>query len=118
MTLELRVNNLPDKFVVHHLDGNSKNNCIDNLALITITAHNRIHSHSPWNKGLTKQDHKWREALEKARITKSKNYLVLCSKTVQLQSAGHKLREIASLQGISRRQVSDRIKAHKNHVKN
>ena len=35
---------VPDGFCIHHLDGNKKNNDIENLALIDALTHKRIHS--------------------------------------------------------------------------
>lgn len=36
--------------VVHHIDGNKKNNHINNLALMDRTAHTRLHALERWNK--------------------------------------------------------------------
>jgi len=110
---------IPKGLVVHHIDGNPKNNDIDNLCLLTMTAHNRIHAHPAWNKGLTtKTNKKWSKTIRKIKKVKFINYLSKCKKAVELQLGGMKLREIAMAQGISRRQVSDRIKTYKNYVKN
>jgi hypothetical protein len=35
---------------VHHLDGNKLNNCIDNLDIIDIVEHGRMHANQRWNK--------------------------------------------------------------------
>lgn len=40
----LGLTELPKGFVVHHIDGNKKNNDIDNLALITNPGHSKLHS--------------------------------------------------------------------------
>lgn len=39
-------------FLIHHIDGNKKNNNISNLQITTSIEHNNIHSHPAWNKGL------------------------------------------------------------------
>lgn len=40
----LGLTEIPKGFVVHHIDGNKKNNDISNLALVTISGHSKIHS--------------------------------------------------------------------------
>ena len=70
----LNIPKIPKNFVVHHIDGNKKNNDINNLAIVTITAHNRIHKHTSWNKGLKSDDVLWGKTLEKALKTRKENY--------------------------------------------
>lgn len=40
----LGITEIPVGFVVHHVDGNTKHNDISNLALVSLSAHSRIHS--------------------------------------------------------------------------
>ena len=118
MCIALGIYFIPKGLLVHHLDGNKKNNDINNLALITLTAHNRIHCHSPWNKnlkaGLSK---KWDDAKKLAQESRFKTFLPKFKEAFELQNSGKKLREIALIQGTSRRQVSDRIKRYKIYIK-
>lgn len=44
MCKHLGITQIPKGFVVHHIDYNKKNNDISNLALVTISAHGRLHS--------------------------------------------------------------------------
>lgn len=44
MCEHLGLSELPAGYVVHHIDGNKKNNHIDNLCLITVSGHGKIHS--------------------------------------------------------------------------
>jgi hypothetical protein len=39
----LGITQIPDGFVVHHIDGDKKNNSIDNLSLMTKSAHSTLH---------------------------------------------------------------------------
>lgn len=115
--IAIGINFIPKGFSVHHLDKNTRNNHINNLALMTITAHNRIHSHRAWNKGITvKTSKKWAEAIDKAQANRFKTFLPKFKESFELQNSGKKLREIALIQGISCRQVSDRIKRYKKHI--
>ena len=43
-----------EKLMIHHIDHNMYNNCIDNLAQLTVQKHNKIHctGRTPWNKGI------------------------------------------------------------------
>lgn len=118
MCIELGINEIPKTLIIHHIDGNKRNNHIDNLSIMTEVAHNRIHSHPSWNKGVTKKTSiKWAKTHEKAQKQRFKTFLPFFKEAFELQLKGKKLREIALIQGVSRRQVSDRIKRYKNYIK-
>jgi hypothetical protein len=118
MCIALGIDFIPEGLLVHHLDGNKKNNDINNLALITDTAHNRIHGHTPWNKGLKASlSKKWYDTIKIAQENRFKTFLPKFKEAFELQNSGKKLREIAVIQGTSRRQVSDRIKRYKIYIK-
>lgn len=71
--LALNIPRIPKGFYVHHVDGNKRNNDINNLALVTHTLHNRIHAHEPWNKGLTTHSSpKWAETIKKIHEKRNK----------------------------------------------
>ena len=44
MCEHLGLTELPKGYVVHHIDGNKKNNTIDNLAVMTVSGHSKLHS--------------------------------------------------------------------------
>ena len=78
---------------------------------MTITAHNRIHAHSPWNKGIKADTNKkWADTHKKAQAHRWQTFLPLFAKTYQLKQEGKSAREIAIIQGITSRQVYDRLK--------
>lgn len=111
----LGIGKLPKELVVHHIDGNPRNDDINNLSLMTYTAHNRIHSKDReiWNKGLTvNTNKKWRNTVDKAQKKREAHFFAIFRETFKLREGGLKLRQIADEQGISRRQVSDRINGY------
>jgi hypothetical protein len=111
--ISLNIPKIPKGFVVHHLDENKRNNHIDNLALVTTTAHNRIHSHEAWNKGIKKGDNKiFDNALFKIRISREKHFFNLFKKTYELKNKGLDTEEISKKLGISRSTVKLRIKRY------
>lgn len=44
MAQALGLRRLPEKWAVHHIDGDKQNNTLDNLALVTAAGHKAIHS--------------------------------------------------------------------------
>jgi DNA-binding XRE family transcriptional regulator len=114
MCIALNIPKIPKGFIIHHLDEDKKNNDIDNLALVTITAHNRIHSHEPWNKGMDKgTNEKWDNTLFKIRQAREKFYLNKFKETYELSLTNLTQQEIANKLGVSRATVSLRIKRYK-----
>jgi predicted transcriptional regulator len=115
----LGIESIPKGFVVHHIDKNTHNNDIDNLSLMTITAHNRIHSHKPWNAGLTAESsEKLREMLGKAIASRKGHYVAIKGKEAfELKKQGITNVEIGKMLGISRESVANRIKAYLNYHK-
>lgn len=117
--IALDISKIPKGFVVHHLNGKKMDNDINNLCLMTITAHNRIHSHVAWNKGLTtKESEKWNKTIQKAVATRKGNYLAIKGKEVYtLKREGKSTREIAKALGITRATVAHRLKMYLEHQK-
>ncbi len=109
MCVALNLYNLPKEFIVHHIDGNKRNNDINNLSVMTITAHNRIHAHQAWNKGKT-----WsQEVITKVQNKRRETFLPRFVETYRLKCQGKQLKEISTLLGVSERQVSERLKRYK-----
>lgn len=44
MCQHLGITEIPKGYVVHHIDGNKHNNDIDNLALLTVSGHSKLHN--------------------------------------------------------------------------
>jgi hypothetical protein len=43
---------IPEGHIIHHINKNKLDNRIENLMLLDIKTHNKIHKHPAWNKGL------------------------------------------------------------------
>lgn len=110
----LGIDKIPRGFVVHHLDGNKKNNDINNLALMTYSAHNRLHSHKPWNKGVTTKDNeKWNRTIQKAIKSRKKSYVAVKGKEVyELRLQGMTLREVGEKLGIAKETAGKRLSTY------
>jgi hypothetical protein len=107
---------IPDGMIIHYIDENKQNNNINNLLLISVVNHNRLHlkGKEPWNKIMTiKKDKKWAETMIKIQIKRLETMKKRFKRTWDLRQIGLKLREIANILSISRRQVSERIKRYK-----
>ena len=115
--ISLNIPFIPKGFVVHHIDENKKNNELDNLALMTITGHNRIHAHEPWNKGLTKDGEEWTNYVMGSREEKDKIYLEKFKETYELYLSGKSYKEIAEIMGVKHRTIPFRINRYKEIIK-
>lgn len=105
---------IPTGMIIHHKNKNKLDNRIKNLELVTFTTHNRIHAHKPWNKDLTiNNNKKWADTIKKAQSNRLKTFIKKFKETYNLKKQGKKLKEIAIIQNISSRQVSDRLKRYK-----
>jgi len=114
--IALNIPEIPKGFIVHHLDEDKRNNDINNLSLITITAHNRIHSHEAWNKGIKKGDNeKWDNALYEQRKGREKTFNKKLKETHQLKVSGKNNTEISKILNISRAGVIYRLKKYEKH---
>lgn len=117
--IALNIPQIPKGFVVHHLDENKRNNDIDNLALVTITAHNRIHAHEAWNKGITKENSEvWKNAVMKQREAREETFLKKARDTYNIwKSTGKTQMEISKELNVNRATVSARIKRYNKYLK-
>jgi DNA-binding NarL/FixJ family response regulator len=116
----LGLNEMPKGFVIHHIDNDKKNNDIHNLAILTHTAHNRIHSKDRpiWNKGKTAENsEEIRNLLKKAVASRKGNYLNnKCKPIYEMFISGKRVGVIAREVGLSRATVSLRIKRYKEYI--
>lgn len=114
MCLALNIPRIPKGMLVHHIDGNKANNNINNLALMNYFAHNKIHAHEAWNKGVTKENNeKWANAVNKQREEREKTFLKKAEETYKLYKTNLTQEEIGRIQGITRGAVSSRLKKYK-----
>ena len=108
----LGIEKLPRGLVVHHIDGDPTNDSVSNLSLMTHAGHNNLHAkdRKVWNKGLTTEtSENWRAAVVKATEGRERFHFPKYKEAFVLRERGYKLQQIADEQGISRRQVSDRL---------
>lgn len=76
---------IPKGYVIHHINGNKKDNRLENLEMMTYDEHNKLHTtgRSPWNKGIkapsiskSKMNHiVTQEQITKQRMTLFNKYL-------------------------------------------
>ena len=105
---------IPMGMIIHHVDGNKRNDNIINLKLVTITEHNRIHRHPAWNKGLkSSTNKKMAECIINAQKGRQKYFLPKFKETYALRMSGKTLKETAEILNISTRQVIERVKRYK-----
>jgi len=107
--ISLNIPFIPKGFLIHHLDEDKRNNDIHNLALMSITAHNRLHSHEPWNKGIKTS----KNTLFKQRESTDKHYIKLFKETSDLVATGITIKEAGKILGVGRTTVSLRLKRYK-----
>ena len=119
MCIALGISKIPNGLIVHHIDKNKKNNDIDNLSLMTVTAHNRLHAHPAWNKGITAKDNvDWNEAIKKAVKSRKGSYVSgKCKECYDLRMSGMSFVEIGNKLNITRETASHRVRAYLNYKK-
>lgn len=112
MCIALNITFIPKGFIVHHIDENKRNNDINNLALMTITAHNRIHSHEAWNKDIKTP----KNTVFKQRKAREDNYLPKFIETYKMLGEGKTIIQIAKELKKTRATIYNRIKKYEQLV--
>ena len=110
--------NLPRKWIIHHIDNNKKNNDINNLTLMTIIAHNRIHTHVPWNKGIKSvNNEKWANTIKKAQKNRKKTFLRQWKKWWIMRKKKMTYIEISNKIGKCRETISAGVKKYEKYIR-
>jgi hypothetical protein len=118
MCMALKINEIPKGFSVHHINKNTLDNSIDNLALLTTTGHNRIHSHVAWNKGITaEQNKKWAEAVKKQQEAREVSYILKCKESYDLRKEGLLYKEMVEKLKLTRAAIFRRIRKYEEYLK-
>lgn len=108
---------IPRGYYIHHKDKNPRNNALDNLLAVTITEHNRIHAHSPWNKGLTVGSSvKLAEAHKTKGLSKTMGKYPMFIQARVLDAMGVHYKAIASVSDVVGRQVHDYLQKENVYV--
>jgi len=109
---------VPPGMLVHHKNEDKKDNRIENLECITYREHNLLHSHEPWNKGLTAEDERMAKLLQKAIKRRKKNYLARCKLIYDLKNrSGKTYIALSSLFNRSDRQLLTAYKTYERYLK-
>lgn len=117
MCIKLEINRIPKGMAVHHINRDSLDNSIDNLALMTVTGHNRTHSHKAWNKGITASSNKkWAETVKKQQASREKTFLLKCKESYDLRMSGMMYKDITKKINLNRQSIFRRIKKYEKHL--
>ena len=113
MCIALNIPRIPKGMLVHHIDKNTHNNNIDNLALMNHYAHNKIHSHEAWNKGIkANENKKWGETIIKAQKSRNEHYLPIFKNYYDLRNSGISIINIGKQFNKSRATIYSGIKKY------
>lgn len=102
---ETFVGKIPEKHIIHHIDGNKQNNAVSNLQLLTAGDHVKVHftGKPSWNKGLKTppESHKkqW-ETRHKKYSTEERDSSIYADKL-----GGFSLKELHTKYKLSTRQI-------------
>ena len=100
---------IPNKYLIHHINNDALDNSPDNLKCITHSEHSKIHPKKTWNKGIS--DVLWHR---KTTDAKKRNYIKRTIYTHQLRyKYGYKATEIAEILDITTRSVHKQLQDYR-----
>ncbi len=102
---------IPSGQMIHHKNGNKKDDCLENLELMTYKKHNKIHHLNtiPWNKGKkcpniskSKREHNVSpEQIKKQKKTWKNKYIVSMRNINFFKKEGFTYKDIGEMVGIT-----------------